>query len=226
MSYIATVLTASIGLYALIATVFLILENRRPQATLAWMLVFTFLPGIGLLVYVLFGRNRKAFAKQSKLLRQDLEANANPLLAPILSRQDAEIARLEADSASRKKLMMLVRRNSNSALTARNKVEILQDAARFYPRMMEDMKAARHSIHLQYYVWGADEFTEQLKELLVEKARAGIEVRLLYDPLGSHANLSRGYIGEEGGRHPDFPHIRPLAAAHDQLPQPPQDHRD
>jgi len=194
LDQLGTILTVSLALYALATGIYLIAENRRPQATLAWMLVFLFLPGIGLLLYVLFGRNRKAFAKQSKLLQQDLEQNAKPFLEPILSRQDAEIARLEADSASRKKLMMLVRRNSHSALTRRNSVEILQDAARFYPRMMEDMKAARHSIHLQYFIWGADEFTEQLKDILIERARAGIEVRLLYDPLGSRAHLSRAYV--------------------------------
>jgi hypothetical protein len=55
---------------------------------------------------------------------------------PILSRQDAQIARLEGESASRKKLMMLVRRNPQSALTRRNVVEILQNAQTFYPRMI------------------------------------------------------------------------------------------
>lgn len=179
MGHIGTILSISITLYAAVAIIFLISENRRPQATLAWMLVFMFLPGIGVLIYILFGRNRKAFAKQSKLLRQDLEGNAKPILSPLLSGQDAEIARLESHSSSRRKLMMLVRRNSQSALTRRNSVEILQDAVEFYPRMMEDMKGARHSIHLQYFIWGADEFTECLKDVLKARARAGIEVRLL-----------------------------------------------
>ena len=94
--------TGALAAYALLATVFIVLENRRPQATLAWMLVFFFAPGIGLLVYFLFGRDRKAFSRQSRLLRQDLAAGARPLLAPILSRQDAEIARLEGGSTSRR----------------------------------------------------------------------------------------------------------------------------
>jgi cardiolipin synthase A/B len=192
---IGAIWTACVVLYAIVAVVFLVIENRRPQATLAWMLAFVFLPGVGLLAYVLFGRNRKAFAKQSKLLRQDLEAHAKPVLFQILARQDEEIKRLEGESDSRTKLMMLVRRNSNSALTRRNTVEILQDAARFYPRLMEDIAAARHSIHLQYFIWGADEFTERLKDLLIEKVRDGVEVRLLYDPLGSYAHLSRAYLG-------------------------------
>jgi cardiolipin synthase A/B len=112
----------------------------------------------------------------------------------MLSRQDVEIARLEGDSAGRKKLMRLVRRNSHSALTKRNRVEIQQDAAKFYPSLMNDVSAARHSIHLQYFICGADTFTEALRDILTAKARAGVEVRLLYDPIGSYGHLSRRYI--------------------------------
>ena len=82
MSDVGAILTASLALYALVTGIFLISENRRPQATLAWMLAFFFAPGIGMLVYFLFGRDRKAFSKESKLLRQDLEASALPVLSP------------------------------------------------------------------------------------------------------------------------------------------------
>src|SRR4029078_8614725 len=109
MSHVDTILTASLAVYALVMTVFLISEHRRPQATLAWILIFVFAPVIGGLIYILFGRDRKAFSKPRRLLRQDIEANALPLLAPLLSRQDAEIARLEAESVTHRKLMMLVR---------------------------------------------------------------------------------------------------------------------
>ena len=100
MGHIGTILSISITLYAAVAIIFLISENRRPQATLAWMLVFMFLPGIGVLIYILFGRNRKAFAKQSKLLRQDLEGNVKPILSPLLSGQDRgmEVALLERNT--------------------------------------------------------------------------------------------------------------------------------
>jgi cardiolipin synthase len=194
MSDIFTILATLLFLYALVTGVFLLMENRRPQATLAWMLILFFVPGIGLLVYILFGRDGKAFRKQRELLRQDLRANALPLLSPILSRQDAELARLESESISRKRLMMLVRRNSLSVLTTRNRVEIQQDAAKFYPSLIEDIKAARHSIHLQYFIWSVDAFTDRLKQILIEKARAGIEVRLLYDPIGSQAHVGRRYV--------------------------------
>ena len=79
------------------------------------MLGLFFLPGLGLVAYVLFGRDRKAFAKQRTLLRQDLEGDARPILAPIMARQDAEIARLQDESAGHRKLMMLVRRHVRCA---------------------------------------------------------------------------------------------------------------
>lgn len=193
-----TVLVILTSAYVVVMAVFLISENRRPQATLAWLLVLWVAPGLGLIIYILFGRDWKAFSKQSKLQRQELQPAAMPLLTPLLARQDAEITRLEALGGSHKKLMMLVRRNSYSALTRRNRVEILQNAAAFYPRMIEDMEAAQHSIHLQYFIWRSDEFTETLKEILIKKARAGVEVRLLYDAVGS--NSTRGaYLRELRG---------------------------
>lgn len=193
-----TVLVILTSAYVVVMAVFLISENRRPQATLAWLLVLWVAPGLGLIIYILFGRDWKAFSKQSKLQRQELQPAAMPLLTPLLARQDAEITRLEALGGSHKKLMMLVRRNSYSALTRRNRVEILQNAAAFYPRMIEDMEAAQHSIHLQYFIWRSDEFTETLKEILIKKARAGVEVRLLYDAVGSNSTRS-AYLRELRG---------------------------
>jgi cardiolipin synthase len=73
-------------------------------------------------------------------------------------------------------------------------VQIQQDAAEFYPSLIEDIKAARQSIHLQYFIWAVDPFTDTLKEILIEKARAGVEVRLLYDPIGSQAHVGRRYV--------------------------------
>ncbi len=197
--------TAAIGWffagYALLTGIFILLENRRPQATLAWMLLFLTLPGIGLAVYVLFGRDRKAFSRQRKLARQNLRGTAAPLIEQLLARQDAEIGRVESQSPVRRRLMSLVRRNSHSALTTRNKVAIQQDATTFYPNLMEDLRQAQRTIYLQFYTWADDAFTRELKAILLERAAHGVEVRLLYDPFGSLLRLTRRYRREldQGG---------------------------
>jgi cardiolipin synthase len=182
--------------YALLTGFFLVLENRRPQATLAWMLLFLGLPGVGLAIYVLFGRDRKAFSRERKLVRQNLAATAGPLLAPLLQRQDEEIAALERQSPVRRRLMSLVRRNSHSVLTTWNRVTIQQDASSHYPSLVADLRAARRSIYLQYYIWRNDQFTRELKEILLERARSGVAVRVLYDPIGSLFQLTRDYRRE------------------------------
>jgi cardiolipin synthase A/B len=189
--------------YALLTGIFILLENRRPQATLAWMLLFLTLPGIGLAVYALFGRDRKAFSRQRKLARQNLEGTAAPLIEQLLARQDAEIGRLETQSPVRRRLMSLVRRNSHSALTTRNRVTIQQNASAFYPSLMEDLRAAQRTIDLQFYTWADDAFTRELKAILIERAANGVEVHLLYDPFGSLFRLTRRYRRDlnEGGVH-------------------------
>jgi cardiolipin synthase len=192
------VLFSLIALYSFSAVIFLIMENRTPQSTFAWLFMFFLFPPGGLVIYLLFGRDWKAFSRANKLVRQELNDDLLRVLTPRLPRPDEAIARLEAkdQTVSHQKLLNLVRRNSNSAFTVHNHLEILQDAAEKYPRLIDDIKNAKESIHLEYYVWASDNFTETLKTLLIAKARAGVEVRLLYDPVGSFAQLRWKHINE------------------------------
>src|SRR5690554_255223 len=222
-----SLLSLLLSIYAVVTGLFLISENRRPQSTLAWMLAFLFAPGIGVVIYFFFGRHRKAFAKRSRLLRQSFDHRVVPVLSALQVRQGAAVRRLEAQGPLHRKLVRLVTQNALSSLTTRNQVEILQNASSFYPSLLKDIEEAQHSIHLQFFIWRVDEFTTQLKNLLIAKAKEGVKVRLLYDPIGSFFSMSRHYVAKlrAGGIQmaPTSPH---LPASHHQLPQPPQDHRD
>jgi cardiolipin synthase len=187
----STILSIGLAIYVIGSCLFLISENRNPQATLAWMLAFILAPGLGLLLYVFFGRDWKAFSRRRKLARQELGPDARPLLAPLTARQDAAISELGTQSTECGKLLRLVRHNSPSLLTTRNEVHIQQDAATFYPNLIEDMKGARHSIHHEYYIWRSDEVTGELAEILAAKSHSGVQVRLL---VGSYAGLHRSYV--------------------------------
>ncbi len=117
-------------------------------------------------------------------------------LRPITEREGEYIARLasERPNSYRSKLLRIVQRNASSLLTGRNEVAILQDASQKYPLLLADIRAARHHIHLNYYIWTEDSFTIEIKEALIERARAGVVVRCLYDASGGA--LSRGYLQE------------------------------
>src|SRR5690606_893289 len=79
-------------------------------------------------------------------------------------------------------------------LTTGNEIEILQDADEKYPRLLDDIRAATSSVHLLYYEWASDPFTEEVADLLAEKVRQGVEARILYDPVGSFFMLRRSHI--------------------------------
>jgi cardiolipin synthase len=188
-------------LYAISIVVFLLLQNRSPQSTIAWMFALLLFPFIGVGCYLMFGRSRKAFSRERKLVRQELGQGLTKVLMPLATQQEELIARMKAEEETPyHKLLELVRQNSNSMLTAYNTVDILQDAAEKYPRLLADMKQASQFIHLEYYIWDSDEFTEQVKEILINKVNEGVEVRLLYDAVGSQS-LSNRYLRElrEGG---------------------------
>lgn len=85
-----------------------------------------------------------------------------------------------------------MRHNAYSLVTGYNEVDILQNATEKYPRLLEDLAQAQHFIHLEYYIWTDDAFTQQVKEILCERARAGVEVRCLFDASGGQ--LGRDYL--------------------------------
>lgn len=197
MPPVYTMLAGLSLLYAVAAIVFLVLENRSPQSTFAWLFLFLIFPLGGLLIYTLFGRGRHAFSDENKLLKQEIERHLPNAMLSHLPEQDKAMERLRRDiPPSFRKLLILLEDNAYAYLTFHNQLEILQNARQKYPRLVEDIRAAQQSIHLAYFEWGSDPFTETLKQILIAKARAGVEVRVLFDPVGSFFILRWRYVRE------------------------------
>ncbi|MCB0160716.1 MAG: PLDc N-terminal domain-containing protein, partial [Caldilineaceae bacterium] len=192
---ISFVLWGALALYLVSAAIFIILENRRPQSTYAWLLAFAAFPVIGLILYLFTGRGWKAFSQEREIAQEVVSGDLRTTLEKRVHRrgQIVELMQRERPQDVDAQLMGLLAHNPGSILTAHNEVEILQDADQFYPRLLEDLRQAQHHIHLQYYIWTDDEFTQQVKDVLIEKARAGVEVRALYDA-SSRSMMSKEYV--------------------------------
>lgn len=192
---ILTVVLLVVVAYSAAVAIFIVTENRSPQSTFAWLMLLIVMPGFGLVVYLLFGRDHRVFSRDRKLAHQELDRLASAGGPPEAEGILEQLVR-DSPSAYKRRLLRLAHANSNSALTVRNHLEVLQDASEAYPKLIADIRQATRSIHLEYYIWAADAFTEQLKPLLGEKVREGVEVRLLYDPIGSYSALSWRHIRE------------------------------
>lgn len=181
--YILTIL-------AIIYTI--ILENRNPVRTLAWILVLVLLPGVGLLFYIYFGMNYrkiKMFSmkglgdfKWLQYMSEDQKQRIKK--AELLKKEDMEAV---------KPLMTLLLNNSKALLSRNNTIEILNNGEETFGSIFKAIAKAKKYIHLEYYIIDKGELGEKLKELLVAKAREGVEVRVIYDDVGSW-KLPKSYI--------------------------------
>ena len=72
MEILMSLLTIAFAVYIVIVMGYILLENRSPQSTFAWLLLFMLLPIVGLIIYYFFGRSWKTFAKENELAKQDL----------------------------------------------------------------------------------------------------------------------------------------------------------
>jgi cardiolipin synthase len=187
------------ALYALASAFYIILENRQTETTFAWLLLFIVLPGIGVIIYFFFGRDQRPFSARDKLTQQVIGTRLSQELDSLVEEQEAVIQQFIGDPAipsTQRRLLELLYRTRLSLLTLDNHVEILQDAAVKYPALMEDIERAKHSIHMEYFIWQADDYMDQFADLLIKKAQQGVKVRILYDALGSlPLNFwRRGYV--------------------------------
>jgi cardiolipin synthase len=164
----------------LVSCVFIIYEHNSPTATMAWLLAMILLPFVGLGAYFIFGRRRPKMRIQ--LLKAIREG-----VGDIRSKLDFDAsyhAVLERSGSRHKDLMQLAYRFGMPP-TLGNEVELQNDATESYPDMFKAISGAREHVHAMYYIIRPDDSGRALRDALTERARAGVEVRLLYDDLGS-----------------------------------------
>lgn len=181
--------------YAVSVTLFLVMDRRTPQSTFAWLFFLLIFPGLGLLVYLLFGRTWKAFSRENAYIRRDMGRQVRALLER--STPDDTVVRrhlLDSGYPLYARMAQLGARSAYATVTLNNRVEVLQDASTMYPRFWQDVASAREFIHLEFFSWASDPYMRQHDPLLAEKVEHGVEVRLLFDAVGSFFLLKRRHL--------------------------------
>ena len=189
-------LTLAIAYYLLVIgiAVGVILDNRSPAKTLAYLLVLLFMPVIGLVVYYMFGQNLR---KQKLFSRKGLMDHTT-----VLQWQRKGIAAFNSNVDDVKqflgeklKVVNLLLKSERSIVAAKNQVELLFDGQNIFPKLFADMRAAKHHLHIEFYIVDDDVVGREFKTLLIEKAREGVEVRFCYDDVGCR-NLPNRFLRE------------------------------
>ena len=185
-------LTVVSYLIGIIISMGILLENRDPSKTLSWMMMFILLPGVGIIIYVLSGRNIrkhkifKAKEKTKKLNEKMLFDNLENLKRIVKNQQEMlESGELLADKTTpiRERVVGLLLKIGRFPYSTNNELEIYKDGIEKFSRMIEDMEEAKDHIHLEYFIIKDSKIARRIQELLIRKAEEGVEIRILYDDL-------------------------------------------
>ena len=172
---------AAVNVLIVIAVIFM--ERKNPESTLAWVLVLTFLPVVGLILYMIFSQN--IARKQIFRLNPDEEKFVSSSLKKqmdAISTGKYEFVNEEADDW--KDMIRLNQRYDSAYFTQNNSVELFTDGREKFESLIADIKNAKKSINIEYYIIKWDKVGLRLLKALEEKAKEGVEVRLLMDALG------------------------------------------
>ena len=164
--------------------VLIILENRNPVKTISWILVLVLLPFIGIVGYLFFGQEYRKSKMFSRKGLKDLE-KLRKLTLEQLDNLPENHFQISERLYSKKRLMNLLLSNSNAILTNNNEVKVLRNGQETFPEIFRCIEQAKHHIHLEYYIVENDTIGNYLRELLIQKAHEGVEVRFIYDDVGS-----------------------------------------
>ncbi len=166
----------------------LVMENGSPVRTLAWILVLVYLPIIGFIFYLFFGRN---WRKSRIFSRKGME-DILYLQEHLLEDSDAEYLQDKIENPLVHKLIRLLESNNKALLTCHNHVELIPDTQTSLDKILEGIKAAKKNVNIEYFSLANDETGKEFKEVLKAKAREGVKIRLIYDAVGCW-KLPRSY---------------------------------
>ncbi|MEI7025325.1 cardiolipin synthase [Paenibacillus sp. y28] len=168
-----------------LAMVVIFLERRNIGVTWAWLMVLLFLPAAGFILYLIFGQNL------SKMKLYKINKRSRQIMSGLISSQQRQLAKDEIEfkdpsMADYRDMIYMNLTSSSAYYTQNNKVHIFTDGKQKFDSLLETMEAATDHIHLMYYIVQNDSLGKQIVEVLTRKAAEGVQVRFLYDRLGSH----------------------------------------
>ena len=181
------ILTAILVLNVIFAVTIVFFERKNPTAAMAWLMVLFFLPPIGFFLYLLFGQN---YTRQRMFVIKEEEDRR--FLQEVFLEQYRELTdphyQFSTPVAEEfRETIFLLLRNNRALLTEKNLVDVFTRGDKKFDALFAAIRGARHHIHLEYFVINNDELGRAVIHALAEKAREGVEVRLLFDAMGTRA---------------------------------------
>ena len=159
----------------LVVMVTVLMDNRQPAKTMAWVMVLIFMPVIGIVLYFFFGQNTR---KEKYISQRSMDQLTKRSMFEFAEQQNLVLPEEHG-------VLIKLFASQNWALPFKNnEAEIHTDGYEFFNALLRDIGRAEHHIHLETYIICDDPLGRLVADALIDKARAGVEVRLIYDDVG------------------------------------------
>ena len=166
-------------LFAIIVVFF---QRKEPKSAWAWLLILYFIPIIGFVFYLLAGTDMH---KRKIFKNKEVEDR----ISEVVRRQEyhaysGSLEKVDPRLKGYSDLVLYNLETQGAVLSGNNDIRIFSDGVEKFTALKEDIRKAKEFIHLQYYIFKKDEVFEEIVEILKEKIKEGVEVRILYDAMG------------------------------------------
>ena len=169
------ILFAIYQVIVILTIIHVVMDNRQPAKTMAWALVIWFFPFVGIVFYLFFGVNTR---KERLISQRSLDMLSKRSMLEFVEQRD-----LRLPDEYKPIIDLFV--SGNLSLPFRdNDVKVYTDGYSFFPTLLREIASARDHIHIEMYIFDDDPLGNLISDALVDKAREGVEVRLIYDDVG------------------------------------------
>ena len=182
MIYVHWIVFVLYTILAVLAMLAVLMDNRQPAKTIAWLLVLSFVPVLGIILYIFFGQNLR---RNRKMSQQKTDILTKRTMLGYVEQHDLIIP---------EKYRFIINQFSNQtyALPFKdNETDIYTDGHSFFLALLKEIGRAKKHIHIDTYIIDDDPLGRLITDALIDKAREGVEVRMIYDDVGSWKTKNR-----------------------------------
>lgn len=182
--YVAGVI---ISILALLAILY---KNVSPAYKIAWIILISIFPALGGLLYLFFGLNKLSKRTMRKMQRVILKSK------DVLVRSDSILDDIKLQSESAANQAKYIRNYSHFPPCVNTQTEYLNSGELTFKRLLYELKKAKKYIFLEYFIINQGIMWNSILDILVDKVKKGLDVRVIYDDAGCMLTLPRGYDKE------------------------------
>lgn len=175
MDYIYWAFYAAYVAVDIVVMLKVVMDNRQPSKTMAWLLVLWAVPFVGILLYFFFGQNTR---KERLISERSLSQLTKRSMFEYIEQKDLRLPEVH------RPLMMLFKNQSMALPFKDNEVTIYTSGYEFFPSLLRGISQAKKHIHIDIYIFEDDELGNLVADALIDRAEHGVEVRVVYDDVG------------------------------------------